>query len=160
MSHTTKLNTIPITDIHALEAAIKELAAQGVDISLKRNAEPRMYYPEQITKQVASQKNHGLQLHENPEECDYVVSLPMCPYDIGLIKKQGSNEYELLYDKWAGHIRKQVGHKDVKSDVGNVSRLVQGYAKHAAIRTATMQGHKVQSATVDSDGKVQIHVAL
>ena len=97
MSHTTSIKTTPIKSVTALQTAIAVLQSQGINITLERNAVPRMYYADQIAKHVkskqdtaqrAGQAHEGLRFHENPEECDYVIKVADAYYDIGLIYNQ------------------------------------------------------------------------
>ncbi len=70
------------------------MQSQGINVTLERNAVPRMYYKDQIEKHVkskqdlaerAKQPHEGLKFHTNPEECDYVIRVHDAFYDIGLI---------------------------------------------------------------------------
>lgn len=147
MSHTSTIKSVPIRDIGALQSAIDELASErGIKISLEQNAKPRMYYSNQ----------HGV--------CDYVVKLHDKPYDVGL-QKQDDGSYSLVCDTWAGHVRKAVGVADscpidATPEEVAVGALMQSYAKHCAINTATAQGYIVESCMVDEDGEVQLTLAV
>lgn len=90
MSHTTKLTGIKIVDIEALKDAIAHLKNEGVNISLKENTKPRMYYRSQ------------------EYVVDYVISIPDSAYDIGL-EKQADGSYAPIYDAFNGEVRNQVG---------------------------------------------------
>lgn len=84
MSHFTTINT-QIKDMHALEAACKELG-----LSLFTNTDARGYN---------EQMGHG----------DYVIKLKG-PYDIA-VNLQPDNTYGLTTDWWNGHVEKEVGAK-------------------------------------------------
>jgi len=142
LSHTTTVRSVKITDINALQLAITQLKAEGVNIDLLQNAVPRMYYNNQ----------HG--------KCAYVVKLHNSPYDVGL-ELQADGSYIPVFDEFSGHVAKQIGAKraikrgeeTAQHALGN---LLQKYAVNVAVNTASMQGYIVESTEVDTDGNVHI----
>jgi len=149
MSHTTHLKSVAIKDISALRAAVRDLQSQGVKCSLLENTKPRMYYDNQ----------HG--------KCDFVLKLDDSPYDVGF-DKQSDGSYAPVFDEWGKHVGKQVG-----ADVNvcpmpttpegraqhQIGRLMQGYARHAAVNAAVTQGYIVESTHTDDKGNVHLVLA-
>lgn len=146
MSHVTTLRGVKIIDIPALQSAIAELAANGVNISLAQNAKPRMYYRHQ--EQVV----------------DYVVKIPGSNYDIALTKQEDGS-YAPAFDEWNGSVSRVLGASCPMPNTAEgrvqhqIGKLLQGYAKHAALNQAARDGYMVQSADVDAEGNVQIILA-
>lgn len=159
MSHTTTLKGVAIRDIAALTQAIVELKAQGVDIELHNYAEskvlPRMYSQGQATALI----NEGL---------EYTIKLNKSSYDIGLCRQKDGTLVP-AFDTWSGHIERQIGadpkqcpvpqtDEERRSFEGQraIGKLMQAYAKNAAVNAAVLQGYSVESAYVDSDGNAQL----
>ena len=149
MSHTTKLNNVPIRDISALQTAVSKLQAEGVKCSLVADANPRMYYERQT------------------EKCDYVLKLDDSPYDVGFQYDPKTQTYAPMFDEYNKKVAAQIG-ADVnvcpmpKSAEGRaqhqLGKLMQHYAEAAAVNSAIMQGYSVESTTTDEQGNV--HVTL
>lgn len=144
MSHTTTLKTTLIRDITALEAAVADLKAAGVDCDLLQNVKPRMYFGNQ----------HG--------ECDYVLKLHRARYDVGF-DKQADGSYVPVYDEFMGEVGKQIGAKACplpRTAEGKaqhqIGQLMQNYGRHAAINAAVAQGYYVESTVTDDAGNVHI----
>ena len=142
MSHTTTIKAVPVTDISALQAAVAELKAKGVNIELIQDAVPRMYYANQ----------HG--------KCDYVVQLNNSRYDVGF-EKQADGSYTPVLDTWAGEINRSIGASCPLGEYADqglhaIGQLMQSYSKHAAINAAVSEGHTVSDCYVDTDGNVQL----
>jgi len=137
MSHTTSVKSIKIVSIPALEAAVAELAAKGIKISLAQNATPRAYY--------ANQAGLG--------KADYVIKLGDAPYDIGLYKSEDGS-YEARTDFFAGHIDRILGAKASKPENAQQARMgkfFQAYAINAAQIEARRKGYSTRRIT-GSDG--------
>lgn len=140
MSHTTTLKSVVIRDVAALAAAVAELQAAKINCELVRDTKPRMFYSTQ----------HG--------KCDYVLSLPTCRFDVGF-DKQADGTYVPVFDEWQNHIGAVIGvpgYSGQDKTQAQIGRLMQGYAKHAAINAAVSQGYMVESSTVDAEGNVQL----
>lgn len=159
MSHTTTLRGVAIRDIAALTQTIAELKAQGVDIELhdykQTQVLPRMYSQGQARDLVGQ----GL---------EYTIKLNKSQYDIGLCR-QADGSLAPAFDTWNGYIENQLGADrkncplpqneeerrtfDAQRAIG---KLMQTYAKNAAINAAVLQGYSVESAYVDGDGNAQL----
>lgn len=83
MSHNVLIRNIPIVNIRALQRAITELAAEGVNVSLVETNHFRTY-PGQSSK------------------CDYCISLPGENHDVGLVKQEDGS-YLPIFDPWGMH---------------------------------------------------------
>ena len=132
-----------IKDVSALRAAVDELSAKGIGIDLVANSKPRMYYDRQ---QV---------------QCDWVVKLPDCQYDVGL-EKQEDGSYLPIFDEWQGYIGSQLGaacpmpgSREGRAQ-HQIGQLMQNYAKHAAINAATARGMIVTGNSVDEEGNIHL----
>lgn len=143
MSHTTTVRTVALTNPAAIEAAVATLASQGVNVVLKTNAKPRMYYRDQ----------HGV--------CDYVLHLPDCPYDVGL-ERQADGSYVPVFDEFGGSVAAHLGAthpvKGAHPAERAIGRFSQEYAVQAAIMAAQAEGYHVADATVDEQGNVHLHI--
>lgn len=143
MSHTTTVGNVKLTNITAIEAAVDALKSQGVNIVLKRNAVPRMYYNNQ----------HGA--------CEYVLSLPTAKYDVGL-EKQKDGSYVPIFDEFSGYVAQVLGVKTKgKGDARNaIGKFLQQYAVEAARIAAIQQGYNIDSITTDEHGNVHLTVGV
>lgn len=132
MSHTTAIDSIVFSDIDALTAAVKELAASGVKCSLEKNATPRAFYQNQA----------GL------GPAPYVLRLHDSRYDIGFYPREGKQGFEARTDLFGGDIAKVLGTNSVKPGETQMQaalgKLNQTYAIHAATRAATKKGMNVR----------------
>lgn len=146
MSHTTTLKAVQIRDIAALRAAVAELQQAGIKCQLAEKTKPRMFYGNQ----------HG--------ECDYVLQLTDSRYDVGF-DRQTDGSYAPVFDEWGGHVGQQIGAACPMPDTPEgkaqhaIGKLMQGYAKHAAVNAATAQGYYVESTQVDEQGNVHLTIA-
>jgi hypothetical protein len=131
-------------DIVALEAAVKELAASGLKISLVKDATPRAFY--------SNQAGMG--------KADYVVKLLDASYDIGLYKQEDGS-YQPRTDFFGGSVVKVLGaqaSKKENAEQAKLGKLMQMYGIHAATMKAKKQGLTVRRVT-GNDGVVKLTVA-
>ena len=105
--HVSKLN-----DIDSIKAACEELK-----LSVKENAYVRYY------------SSHG------QVKADYVISIPGCPYDVGLVKDIKTGNFNLVYDEFQGHVEKILGKKCIK--------LIESSTYHRISRKAKLKGYFV-----------------
>jgi len=146
VSHTTTLKSVSIKDASAIRQAVAKLKASGVNIELRENEKPRMYYSNQ----------HG--------KCDFVLKLSNGSYDVGL-EKQADGSYAPVFDEWAGHVANSLG-----SDVNvcpmpntpegraqhQIGKFMQAYTECAAVNTAAAQGYIVDGSYTDDSGNVHL----
>ena len=144
MSHTTTIDAIMFTDMGALQAAINELKATGVDCELMQNLTTRAYYNNQQGMGTA----------------DYVVKLNDAKYDVGLYASEDGGGYEARTDFYGGTVEKQLGVQDaaVAGEQRKLGKLYQMYGVHGATRIAVQQGYAVNSVHKE-DGTIQLRVA-
>lgn len=146
MSHTTKIKSVAIRDESAIEQAVTKLQNAGVNCSLKTNTMPRMYY--------SSQK----------EQCEYVLSLPGCRFDVGF-QKQADGTFSPVYDEFANAVGSQIGAVCKLPVAGEDQALVQlgkflqAYTECATVNAAVQAGFMVESTTTDKDGNVVLELA-
>ncbi len=69
MSHSTAVKSVPIVDWDAVRKTVAELNEKGIRCSLLEKAAPRMYYLDQLQKQLG----------QKTEICDYVLKLEDAP---------------------------------------------------------------------------------
>jgi pyridoxine 5'-phosphate synthase PdxJ len=146
MSHTTTIGSIIISDVQALNAAITELKAEGVNCDLLEGVKARAYYADQ----------KGM---ENP---DFTIKLHDGKYDVGLYKTSDGKGYEAKADFYAGNIERILGVQAGEGDdpyQAKMGKLYQKYAIHAATRKAVQQGMTVNRIN-NADGTVQLRVAV
>ena len=160
MSHTTEVKSVPIRDINAVRAAVAELKRQGINVELKQDAVPRMYYKDQMQRHMGRKS----------EVCDYVIELKDAKYDIALIKNDDGT-FSPVFDDWQKSIANQVGQKfdgkaehwsgkkdDTEQSLHSIGKFLQSYSKHAAINAATAQGYRVNGSHTDAQGNIQLEL--
>jgi hypothetical protein len=174
MSHTTTIKSTPVRDISALENCLAELRAQGCNVTLERDAVPRMYYPDQLQKH----------LKQSSEVCDYVVRVHDAFYDVGFIKNEDGS-YSPVFDDynyashmvpstrngtkpirdvlgaaWKGRVEHWSGNRaETEQTLHSVGKLLQGYCKHAVINQAANDGLVVESCVTDENGEMHLTLA-
>lgn len=192
MSHTSSVSEVPIKSESALRAAVDELIASGVNCELVPNAVPRMYYADQINRHVKQKQEQderngnetqGIQFHDNPEECDYVLRVNDAYYDVGFLRNKDGHLVPFFDDynysshsvpgtqsgkgpirdfigaNYEGNVEHWSGQRDSSEGLmHSVGQLLQGYSKHAAIEAATAAGYSVMGQEVDDKG--QVHLTL
>lgn len=142
MSHTSSVDAIVFTDLHALQLALADLSKEGVKCSLTKNGTPRAYYPNQA----------GLGL------ADYVINLPDCAYDIGLYKDKDRKGYVARCDLFANRIGQYLGATasgNEGPEQAQLGKLFNRYATHAVTRKAVSQGMTVRRIP-GADGSVRL----
>ena len=140
MSHTTSIDSIVFSDIDALTAAVKELAAAGVKCALEKNTTPRAFYQNQTGLGVAP----------------YVLRLHDSRYDIGFYPREGKQGYEARTDLFGGDISRVLGATNIKpgetAQQAALGKLNQAYAIHAATRAAVKKGMAVRRINGEDGG--------
>ena len=149
MSHTTTLKGVKIMDRRAIEQAVADLKKDGVNVILRQNAKPRMYYSHQADEV-------GL--------CDYVLHLPNSRYDVGLKWNEKSKEFDAIMDEWGGDIRNAIGAVCPLDDQNRsaehaIGRFSQRYGINAAKNLAHAQGYYPQERVAE-DGTVHLEISL
>lgn len=144
MSKTTTIKSVPIKDIQALQAAVDELKAAGINCSLLQNADCRLWY--------------------STKKCDYVLSLPDCQFDLG-IQKESDGSYSTVTDLHGGLVNGQIGATcPVKGTDPNdlaIGRFMQAYSKHATLNAVAAAGYSVSDLTFNPDtGEVTIEAMV
>lgn len=150
MSHVTKLAGVVITDVGAIRAAVSELNSLGINVTLTENAKPRV---------------HG---YDSVEQCDLVLKLDGA-YDVGL-KRNAEGNYEPVLDVYQGHVGKYLGatcplpgtasYRSQEHTQHEIGRLLQIYAKHAAMNAAMNAGHIIEGCHTDAEGNIQLVLAV
>lgn len=142
MSHTTAIESVVITDLDALRAAVVELQKNGVRCSLVEKSTPRAYFQQQAGMGPA----------------DFVLKLDDSPYDVGLYKDEAKGGYVARTDLWGGNVARVLGAPAQQGEApaqAAMGKLYQTYALNAATRQAARQGYKVRRQ-VKPDGTVQL----
>lgn len=150
MSHTTTLKGVQIKSQTAIRKAVADLQKEGVNITLKERAQPRMYYDHQAAAV-------GI--------CDFVLSMPQSRYDVGLKWNEKEKQYDAILDTWGQDIRGQIGATcAMPADAGKIGehaigRFTQRYAVNAAKEAASAQGYYVEGETIADDGSIHLVLA-
>lgn len=188
MSHSTTIKTVPISSRGALRAAVAELQqSHGINIELVENEKPRMYYSDQIAKQIVGKEGADeFEFNSDPDVCDFVIKVPGSYYDIGLLRNAGGgytpvfDDYsggsvsgaptttamrglkDILGNKYDGKVEHWAGRRDdVAGSLFSIGKLLAGYTKHATIEAATMAGHTVQGCVEDPDtGEIKLTLGV
>ena len=141
MSHTTAIPSVVISDIAALQQAIHELSAEGVNCELLENAMPRAYYDKQ----------------DGMGQAPYVIKLNNAAYDVGLYDN-GQGGYEARTDFYGKTVERELGAVAAgveDREQARMGKLFQRYAVCAAENHAALNGY---SSTRDqkADGSIQL----
>jgi len=151
MSHTSRVTTAALTDLDALAAAVAELAAEGIAISLKHNCAPRSYFG---TRQTGMESTHT------------VIHLPNAQYDIGVYDMEDGTR-ELRTDFYGGSVQRQLGgaagnemDKEVSRETLAVGKLLQRYQIICAEKAAMNAGYVDMERHVMPDGEMQLLVQI
>ena len=144
MSKTTTINKVPIKDIAALYAAATDLQAAGVNCILVANTGCRLWYKEQ--------------------QCDYVLKLPDCQFDLGIVKN-ADGTYSTVTDLHGGLVSKHLGQVSPPScgctpEELAIGKFMQEYGKHAAINAAMENGYQVSGCYLDDQGEYQLELEV
>jgi hypothetical protein len=184
MSHSTTIKTVPISSQSALRAAVSELQNRGIEIELLENEKPRMYYANQIKKQiVGNEAAKTFDFNEDPDVCDFVLKVPGSYYDIGLLRNADGSGYTPVFDDYTGGpvsgapttaamrgLKSILGNKydgkvehwagqrdDVEGSLFSIGKVLASYTKHATIEAATMAGHSVAGCIEDPEtGEIKL----
>jgi len=162
MSHTTKIEGVMFKDVRAMEKAVADLQARGVNCSLVENQRPRMYYADQ-------HKRPGQEFgHDANGTCAYVLKLPDAAYDVGF-DRQDDGTFRPVTDEYS------YGVTPVSDVIGGacpvpttkeekamwaIGQFSQNYSKHAAIHAAEAEGYMVTGTSTDADGNVHVEVQV
>lgn len=144
MSHVTRVDSVPIESIEAVRAAVKELQGQGIKIELVAKQAPRMFFPH----------------HET--ECDWVLKLQDCVYDIGLEAKKDTNgkftHFEPMLDVYKDKIHAILGNEHTEGTVTEkaIGKFLSAYQKNNMMITAKKQGYNVRGTQVDKNGNLNL----
>jgi len=167
MSHSTLIKSVPIKDLQALRQAVAELAQKGVRCTLQQNHEPRMYYPQQLKKDLDRQT----------AEADYVLCLHDAYYDVALLRN-ADGQFEPVFDDYGSPSYSvpatQTGKGPIRQFIGvpvpdgtpydnerlsySIGKFLQLYTKHATINAARAQGYMIENTEVDAKGNIQITI--
>lgn len=142
MSHTTTVNAIEISDIRALESAIADLKAIGIDCSLQRNVKPRAYSAGQMPT------------------APYALVFGSSRYDIGFYQEGPNKSYVPKCDFWDGSIERHLGvpqEDGVPADQCRLGKLYHAYSTNAVCNAATRAGHAIRK-TRNAKGETVITV--
>lgn len=144
MSHITTID-IEITDLDALEAAVREMGAQFL-----RGQTSYTWFGRSIGDYPIPRGFTAADLGK----CDHVIRLPGCQYEIGVVKNPAKpTTYTLLYDFWGPG-------KKLKAHFGaNMERIKQLYAVHRATTAARAKGYSVRRIT-KTDGTINLAVSV
>ena len=106
------------------EASIKA-ACNEMNLKIRLNSKVKGYY------------GHG------DTVCDIVIEIEGSPYEVGL-RRNGKGGYDLIYDKFGGHVEKVLG-KDCK-------KLVESATYHKVTKTARKLGFMIQRKNKEKGG--------
>ncbi len=141
MSHTVTCKSVPIRSKSAIRAAVKALQDAGVDVELRENCKPRMYYNNQIKRQVidlmdtndksaAKEATKGFAYNDDPDVCDFVLHCPKAHYDVGFIRHEDGH-YVPLFDDYDHGACDTPMFKTGKESGGIKKTLGSGKGQHA-----------------------------
>jgi len=151
MSHTTKISSVPIRSVTALERAVEQLQKDGVRCSFIKNSYPRMFY----SSQVADLKKESSVCH--------TLRLDNSNYDVGFVQ-QKDGTYSAVFDDWAGQVKSQVGAAcgckgttENEKHLSSIGRVMQYYTAFASIESMEEQGWTNYSWEMDKEtGKIEL----
>jgi len=171
-----------------MAAAISELCARGIEISIVENEKPRMYYDNQIAKQIQGKEgSEDFSFNSDPDVCDFVVKVPGSYYDIGLLRNADGYGYTPVFDdytgrpvsgaqttavmkglkdvlgnQWKGETQHWAGVKndtEAEGSLFSIGKFLASYSKFTAIEAATLAGHSVAGCTEDPEtGEINLTI--
>ncbi len=157
---------VTVKDSRALQQMADTLCKQGLRVKLIQNAVPRMYYSNQIERQLLA-AGKKMQYHRNPEECDFILQVQDAYYDIGFLKDLHGNYIPLFDDHYGpsnlvsstkagkGPIADFLGVKAEGEDhtpEEAIGKALYAYAYHAAVNTAEAQGYDTSECRILENG--------
>ena len=105
MSHTSVISSPNFKNLDLLIRAAEAVAQErGYELTVTRNASPKMYFKHQ------------------KHQCDVVFSCKGFSYELGAAYNQQTDSYELICDTHGGYISKQWGNKN-----GATNELMNAY---------------------------------
>jgi hypothetical protein len=116
--HVSKLN-----DIDAVKAACEEL-----NLTIREGGTVRYYSS------------------SNQVKANFVISIPGCQYDVGLVKDSKTGNYTLVYDEWQGYVEKKLGKGCIK--------LIESANYHKITKKAKLRGYFINRK--DNEKGIQI----
>ena len=143
MSHNSVIKGISINDKSLIEIAVKSLQSQGINIELLENTKPRMYFD-----------------HQHPLPADICLRLKDSHYDVALDWNSETEEYDIVFDEWAGSIKDVLG-VDLPSDqkwssadktMSAISKFIKEHNIKLIEKEALEKGYEVYSET-NEDGE-------
>ena len=141
MSHNTMVSNVKITDLSALDAAVRELQAEGRKVNFNAQRKTFRTWPGQ------------------PNNCDAVIELPNERFDIGLMQ-QADGSYAPVFDHMLDNNRVVAceftpgeGHRTDRHTIGY---LMQRYAVCLAENTAAREGHMVSREFDKTTGEIRL----
>lgn len=153
MSHNVTVKHVKIASIPALQAAIKELRQEGIEVDLLKNSAQRGYR------------------HSSHKTYPYVIRVSNAKYDIALIPDLDGSGYTPAFDQYLGEIKKELGmltgatqHKDVacaaSSPQADIGKLLQRYsvclieqeARNKGLSCARVFDHATKQICVNVSG--------
>jgi hypothetical protein len=151
MSHTSIIKGIELRDARAIEQAVADLRAKGVEIELRINETPRMYYESQA-------REVGV--------CDYVLRLGKSRYDVALKRNPMTGTYDVFLDTWGGDIAGAIGatcplprDEYARAAEHAIGQFVQRYGVNVSKNQARQAGYEI-TEMVDESGTVHLMVAV
>lgn len=188
MSHTTEIKSIKILSVSALEACVRKLKAAGHNVSLEYDAKPRMYYADQVQRQIKKAEDakeekdrHGF--NWRGEICDAVIRVHDAFYDIALLKNK-DNELVPYFDAYEGApisgdktgtmgICKVLGQEfdgtkqhwagakaETEETLHCAGKFFQTYTECALTEEAERQGYSVTGLDYNDDGSMRMRVTV
>lgn len=143
MSHNVLIDNVKITNITALEMAIRELVKEGAKVNLNKDRKTFRTWEGQ------------------PNKCDMVLELPGEQFDIGLVKqKDGSYmpAFDHMLDRNHAGISCQWSPGDkVERDRGTIGKLMQRYSVCAVEHEMALAGHSC-TRSQGKDGEIEVLV--
>ena len=146
MSHTTKIQSVPIKSVDALRSAVLALKEMGVNCDLLENTKPRMFYRHQ------------------EELCEFVLKLHDCQYDLGfrLEQSESGKSYAPIFDEWGDYIAQHlsVGKRPQNKEdqsAWHIGKFLQQYSVSEVREEAHLNGWTVDEE-VDESGEIHLSI--
>lgn len=164
MSHTTTVESAGISSVKALKATVKALQKQGIECELLENTKPRMYYDDQLQRQMG----------RSSEICPYVLRLKDAAYDVAFIEdEKDASRLMPVFDDWVppgrkgvkdilgaqyeGKVEHWAGRKSAsEQQLHSIGKLLQEHSAVVSIDQMKKKGFRVAKRTTDKKGHVQL----
>jgi hypothetical protein len=156
MSHVATLK-VKVNDIDALKVAVDKLGLEW-----REGQKTYKWYGTWVNDYHGGDAayKHGID-PKNYGKCDHAIGVPGKPgaYEVGVVKMEDGS-YSLIYDFWGGGhgLMEKISHEGRGGK--DCGKLIQTYAREAAVKEAEAQGFFVEEEETDEEGDINLYLTM